>query len=79
MLKSLIIACLCVATLPAQGRKQAGAKAVLATLWPVADLTTVDLMRSFYHNHYELGLQLEEALRRAQLRRWISPPVRSPS
>ena len=44
-----------------------GARKVLATLWPVADLATPALMRAFYHNRYEAGLEPAEALRRAQL------------
>jgi CHAT domain-containing protein/tetratricopeptide (TPR) repeat protein len=44
-----------------------GARNVLATLWPVADLTTAALMRTFYHNRYVAGLALPDALRRAQL------------
>jgi CHAT domain-containing protein/tetratricopeptide (TPR) repeat protein len=44
-----------------------GGRRVLATLWPVADLTTATLMRGFYRNHYEAGLAPPEALRRAQL------------
>jgi CHAT domain-containing protein/tetratricopeptide (TPR) repeat protein len=44
-----------------------GASQVLATLWPVADMTTVSLMRAFYRNCYRAGLAPPEALRRAQL------------
>jgi CHAT domain-containing protein len=44
-----------------------GARNVIATLWPVADLTTAALMRAFYQNRYQHGLSLPEALRRAQL------------
>jgi CHAT domain-containing protein len=43
-----------------------GGRAVLATLWPVADLATAGLMRDFYRNRYEAGLAPAEALRRAQ-------------
>jgi CHAT domain-containing protein len=44
-----------------------GARNVLATLWPVADLMTAALMRTFYRNRYVAGLALPDALRRAQL------------
>jgi CHAT domain-containing protein len=44
-----------------------GASKVIATLWPVADLTTAALMRAFYYNCYEIGLNPPEALRSAQL------------
>lgn len=44
-----------------------GARKVLATLWPVADLATAALMRDFYHLTYEIGLRPAQALRRAQL------------
>lgn len=44
-----------------------GANQVLATLWPVADMTTASLMRAFYRNRYRSKLAPPEALRRAQL------------
>jgi CHAT domain-containing protein/tetratricopeptide (TPR) repeat protein len=44
-----------------------GARKVLATLWPVADVTTAALMRQFYRLTYEAGLRPARALRRAQL------------
>jgi CHAT domain-containing protein/tetratricopeptide (TPR) repeat protein len=44
-----------------------GARNVVASLWPVADLATVELMRAFYQNRYILGITLPEALRRAQV------------
>jgi CHAT domain-containing protein len=44
-----------------------GGRAVLATLWPVADLATAGLMHDFYRNRYEAGLAPAEALRRAQV------------
>jgi CHAT domain-containing protein len=43
-----------------------GAEAVLATLWPVADESTAELMAEFYRLK-EQGLTKAEALRRAQL------------
>jgi CHAT domain-containing protein/Tfp pilus assembly protein PilF len=44
-----------------------GAKAVLATLWSVADGSTRDLMVKFYRVYGEKHLTKAEALRRAQL------------
>jgi CHAT domain-containing protein/tetratricopeptide (TPR) repeat protein len=53
--------------LPA-GFLQAGAPAVLASLWPVADLSTSLLMQRFYHDHLG-GRNPAAALRGAQL--WL--------
>lgn len=47
--------------------QQAGAKAVLATLWPVADGSTALLMRALYRAHKDDHLDKAEALRAAQL------------
>jgi CHAT domain-containing protein/tetratricopeptide (TPR) repeat protein len=47
--------------------RRQGARNVIATLWPVADLTTVALMREFYRNWYDGRLPPQEALRNAQL------------
>ncbi|GAB6037047.1 hypothetical protein JCM15519_16060 [Fundidesulfovibrio butyratiphilus] len=44
-----------------------GAKGVLATLWPVADASTAQLMRELYRLRQENHLSKAEALRRAQL------------
>ena len=44
-----------------------GAKAVIATLWSVADESTSLLMREFYKLHEEKKLTKAEALRQAQL------------
>jgi CHAT domain-containing protein len=45
-----------------------GAKAVLATLWPVADESTAKLMREFYRlRETQKGMNKAEALRQAQL------------
>jgi CHAT domain-containing protein len=55
-----------------------GANQVLATLWPVADMTTASLMHAFYRNRYRAKLAPAEALRRAQLdllRGAIKPPA----
>lgn len=47
--------------------QQQGAKAVLATLWPVADNSTADLMADMYRRRQNLGLNKAEALRQAQV------------
>ena len=44
-----------------------GAKGVLATLWPIADGSTAQLMQSFYRIREHQGLSKAEALRQAQL------------
>ncbi|MFO0744320.1 MAG: CHAT domain-containing protein [Myxococcota bacterium] len=44
-----------------------GARAVLATLWPVADRSTGRLMQRFYELHNQAGMSKLEALRQAQL------------
>ena len=47
--------------------QQAGAGAVLATLWSVADTSTALLMRTLYQAHRDQHLTKAEALRAAQL------------
>jgi CHAT domain-containing protein/Tfp pilus assembly protein PilF len=47
--------------------QQKGAKAVIATLWPVEDKSTSLLMDSLYRNRETQGLSKIEALRQAQL------------
>jgi CHAT domain-containing protein len=54
--------------LPA-GFLQAGAPAVVSTLWPIADLSTMLLMERFYRAHLGDGLSPAAALREAQL--WL--------
>lgn len=46
--------------------QQRGAKAVLATLWPVNDASTADFMAAFYRHHLE-GMTKAEALRQTQV------------
>lgn len=47
--------------------QQAGAKAVLATLWPVADASTAALMRALYQAHKADHLDKADSLRQAQI------------
>ncbi len=47
--------------------QQKGAKAVIATLWPVEDTSTSMLMTTVYRNRQTQGLSKIEALRQAQL------------
>jgi CHAT domain-containing protein len=47
--------------------QQAGAKAVLATLWPVADSSTALLMRVLYQAHKNDHVDKADALKEAQL------------
>ena len=47
--------------------QQQGAKAVLATLWPVADQSTASLMADTYRRRQERQLSKIEALRQAQI------------
>jgi len=61
-----------------QGFLYAGAKGVVASLWPVADRTTAELMQRFYEQMLRDGLRPADALRRAQLSvaaepRWSHP------
>lgn len=61
-----------------QGFLYAGAKGVVASLWPVADRATAELMRQFYDQMLREGLRPADALRRAQLSvaaepRWSHP------
>jgi len=44
-----------------------GAKAVLATLWPIADASTAQLMQALYRSRQQQHLNKAEALRQAQL------------
>ena len=61
-----------------QGFLYAGAKGVVASLWPVADPATADLMQRFYDHMLRERLRPADALRRAQLSiaaesRWRDP------
>lgn len=48
----------------------AGAAQVLASLWPVRDKTTAELMQRFYHGLFQDGLTAAAALRQAQIAMW---------
>jgi CHAT domain-containing protein/Tfp pilus assembly protein PilF len=57
-----------------------GAKAVLASLWPVADASTQQLMQSFYRlRNAQAGLPKAEALRQAQLALLHSTTISAPA
>ncbi len=55
----------------------AGAQSVLASLWPISDRSTAELMALFYQGLAE-GLSKDEALRRAQIR-LLSSPISVPA
>jgi CHAT domain-containing protein len=59
--------------LPA-GFMQAGAPAVISSLWMVDDQSTALLMERFYRNHREKGMSFPAALREAQL--WLRDATR---
>jgi CHAT domain-containing protein len=61
-----------------RGFMYAGAARVVASLWDVADESTAELMRRFYHGMLREGLRPAAALRAAQValwkqRRWAAP------
>jgi CHAT domain-containing protein len=58
--------------------QQQGAKAVLATLWPVADQSTATLMAEMYRRREEQKLTKTEALRQAQLSLMTQPRYAHP-
>jgi CHAT domain-containing protein len=58
--------------------QQQGAKAVLATLWPVADQSTAVLMADMYKQRQEKSLTKVEALRQAQLSLLYQPKYSHP-
>ncbi|MGV0961068.1 MAG: tetratricopeptide repeat protein [Limnohabitans sp.] len=58
--------------------QQQGAKAVLATLWPVADQSTATLMASMYKQRQAKSLTKIEALRQAQLSLLSQPKYAHP-
>ena len=50
----------------------AGARNVIATLWPLSDKASVELMREFYRNYLQ-GQSAREALRMAKLKMLGTP------
>ena len=58
--------------------QQQGAKAVLATLWPVADQSTAALMADMYRKHQDSHLSKIEALRQAQITLQAQPRYSHP-
>ena len=48
----------------------AGAAQILASLWPVRDKATAELMRRFYRGLFQDGLSTAAALRQAQIGMW---------
>jgi CHAT domain-containing protein len=58
--------------------QQQGAKAVLATLWPVADQSTAELMAEMYRRRQEKNLTKIEALRQAQISLMSQPKYAHP-
>jgi CHAT domain-containing protein len=58
--------------------QQQGAKAVLASLWPVEDQSTATMMTDMYRQHQAQGLTKIEAVRRAQLALMAQPKYSHP-
>jgi CHAT domain-containing protein len=58
--------------------QQQGAKAVMATLWPVRDQSTALLVADMYREHQSSQISKIEALRRAQLALLAQPKYASP-
>jgi CHAT domain-containing protein/tetratricopeptide (TPR) repeat protein len=56
----------------------AGASQVLASLWPVRDRATAELMRRFYGGMFRDGLSPSAALRQAQIGMWRERTWRGP-
>jgi CHAT domain-containing protein/tetratricopeptide (TPR) repeat protein len=55
-------------TTMADAFKRAGVPSLVATLWPVADLSTAQLMKDFYQNLRDGKMDKLEALRQAQIK-----------
>ncbi|HEX4966217.1 MAG TPA: CHAT domain-containing protein [Thermoanaerobaculia bacterium] len=61
-----------------RGFFHAGASQVLASLWPVRDRATAELMQRFYHGLYHENLSPAAALRAAQIQMWRERQWRNP-
>lgn len=61
-----------------RGFMYAGARSVVATLWPVEDAATAELMPRFYHALMKDGQTPAAALRSAQLALWERRRTRRP-
>jgi CHAT domain-containing protein len=61
-----------------RGFMYAGAARVVASLWDVADESTAELMRRFYHGMLREGLRPAAALRAAQVTMWKQRRGQSP-
>lgn len=61
-----------------RGFFHAGASEVLASLWPIRDRATAELMQRFYHAMLRDRLAPAAALRQAQLLLWREPEWRAP-
>lgn len=62
----------------AESFSTAGASSIIATLWPVADISSTELMKNFYRNYFKQKLSKVEALRQAQLTLLSDPQFRHP-
>ena len=51
---------------------------MLASLWPVRDRATAELMRRFYRGMFHDGLSPSAALRQAQIEMWNQRSWRGP-
>jgi CHAT domain-containing protein len=61
-----------------RGFFHAGAAQVLASLWPVRDRATAELMQRFYRGLFRDGLPASTALRQAQISMWKERQWRDP-
>jgi CHAT domain-containing protein/Tfp pilus assembly protein PilF len=61
-----------------RGFFHAGASQVLASLWPVRDRATAELMQRFYRGMFRDGLPVSTALRQAQISMWKERQWRDP-
>jgi CHAT domain-containing protein len=61
-----------------RGFFHSGASQVLASLWPVRDRATAELMHRFYRAMFREGLAPSAALRQAQISLWKERPWRDP-